>query len=323
MHFQLRPKVLRVCAINGQMAFSMDKSVSDSQLDVTVQTDLSTPTTMVSADKAGCLVRIHPLEIENNLVRLTKIVTTLGRGCENDIVCEDTSISRKHAQVLNEDGTYILQDCRSTNGTLVNGKPATEVTLRDGCQIQIGNHIFKFLGNDSLESQYHETIYSMMTKDGLTNVYNKRYLVEILSREFERSKNFNRPFSIILMDIDRFKTLNDTHGHLAGDEVLKGLATRIQCECGADNVFARYGGEEFALLLVETNKCDATKFAEKLRTAIDNKPFFCCAGSLHITASFGVAQCDPQQHATFSDLLEEADRQLYQAKAAGRNAVYS
>ena len=305
---------------NGQ-PFAMGNTVTEKDVDVTVKTDLSSPTTKVSVDKASCMVRIHPLEIENNLIRLTKIVTTLGRDAKNDIVCDDTSISRKHAQVLNEDGEYVLQDCDSTNGTIVDGEPITSVELTDGCQIQLGNHIFKFLANDSMESQYHETIYSLMTKDGLTNVYNKRYLVEILGREFERNKNHDRPFSIILIDIDHFKQLNDTHGHLVGDEVLKDFATRIERACGPDQVFARYGGEEFAVLLVETDGHSASQFAESLRQSIDGVPFECTAGALQITASFGVAQCNTDQHETYSDLLEEADRNLYQAKADGRNKV--
>ena len=114
----------------------------------------------------------------------------------------------------------MLLDCGSTNGTFVDDLEVSECELRDGCQIQVGNHIFKFLAGDSIESQYHETVYSMMTKDGLTGVFNKRYLVDALAREFERSMAYGRPFSIIISDIDFFKKFNDAYGHLAGDEVL-------------------------------------------------------------------------------------------------------
>jgi diguanylate cyclase (GGDEF)-like protein len=289
--------------------------------EMTVPTNSKAMSTYTGGLNPGCLVHIYPLEIENNLVRLSNRVTTLGREPGSDIFCDDSSISRNHAQILRKKEVYVLEDQNSTNGTFVDGKRVSKTALTDGCQIQIGNHIFKFLASDSVESQYHETIYSMMTKDGLTNVYNKRYMVEVLCREFDRSKSYHRPFSVVLADIDYFKKFNDTYGHLAGDEVLQAFAHRIQSKCGPGQVFARYGGEEFALLLAETDKTTALQFSESLRRTISDEPFKCYAGPLTVTASFGVAQCCGDRHHAYADLLEEADRFLYQAKANGRNRV--
>ncbi len=288
--------------------------------DATIQTDSKHPTPCGVA-KHGCLVKIHPLDLDNKMVRLTQRKTTLGREPSNDLFCDDSSISRQHASILKDEQGFMIEDQGSTNGTFLNGEQIDQRRLNDGDQIQVGNHIFKFLAGDSIESQYHETMYSMMTKDGLTNVYNKRYLVDALSRELERAKSFGRPFSFVIMDIDYFKNFNDTYGHLAGDEVLQEFARRNQALCGPNQVFARFGGEEFAMLLIETKLDDAAQIAEQARATVAGQPFHCCAGDLNVTASFGVAQYDAQRHANFSELIEEADRRLYLAKENGRNQV--
>ena len=269
----------------------------------------------------GCLVRIHPLEIENKLIRLPQSETTIGRDPTSDIFCDSSSVSRKHATIRSEDCGFVIEDSDSTNGTFVNGRSVSSKPLQDGAKIQVGNHIFKFLAGDSIESQYHETMYAMMTQDSLTNVYNKRFLVDAVSREFERSQTYGRNFCIVMIDIDFFKRFNDTYGHLVGDEVLQEFARRIDQECGANRIFARFGGEEFALLLVETTLEEATEFAEAMRKKIDRTSFRCCAGELQITASFGVAQYTPDAHESYAAVLDQADRHLYIAKANGRNQV--
>ena len=105
---------------------------------------------------SGCLVRIHPWELENKLVHITQEVMTLGRDPSSDLFCDDTSISRQHARIRKTPEGFIIEDCQSTNGTFVNGQSISQMPLTEGCQIQVGNHIFKFLAGDSIESQYHE-----------------------------------------------------------------------------------------------------------------------------------------------------------------------
>jgi len=269
----------------------------------------------------GCLIRIHPLEIENKLIRLTRVETTIGRDPASDIFCDSSSVSRRHAAIRQGDHGFFIEDCQSTNGTFVDGRSVSSNPLQDGAKIQVGNHIFKFLAGDSIESQYHETMYAMMTKDSLTNVFNKRFLIDAVSREFERSQAFGRVFCVVMIDIDFFKRFNDTHGHLVGDEVLQEFARRIDQDCGANRIFARFGGEEFALLLVETPLSEAADFAEAMRERITSTPFSCGAGELKVTASFGVAQYDADNHKSFSAILDQADRHLYTAKADGRDQV--
>lgn len=288
--------------------------------DVTVQTPSNHPVSN-SVCNHGCLVRIHPLELENKMLRITQRQTSIGREPTNDVFCDDASISRQHATITKDQEGFVVEDKGSTNGTFVNGEPISEKRLADGDKIQVGNHIFKFLSGDSIESQYHETVYSMMTIDGLTNVYNKRYLLDALDREFERSRAYGRDFSIVMMDIDFFKKFNDNHGHLAGDEVLQEFARRVGALSAANQIFARFGGEEFAWLMVETDCQTAAEFAEKAREAVAAVPFQCCAGDLSVTASFGVAAFNSTKHQTYAELLEESDQRLYQAKEDGRNQV--
>ena len=273
--------------------------------------------------KNGCLVRIHPMDLENKMVRLSDFQMRLGREPSCEIHCDNKSVSRHHATISPSEFGFVLKDANSTNGTFVDGARIIESQLQDGSKIQVGNHIFKFLAGDSIESQYHETVYSMMTKDGLTGVYNKRFLVEVVAREVERSQVYGRPFSMIMMDIDHFKSFNDNHGHLAGDEVLQEFSARLSKTVDNNHVVARFGGEEFCVLLIETEVNSAIEMAEKLRLAVASRPFECCAGELPVTASFGIAQFDPQRHADMSYLFEEADQNLYAAKRRGRNQVAS
>ena len=288
--------------------------------DVTLQTNSNNQDDDV-ANQAGCLVRIHPMELENKLVRLTLAETTIGRQPSCDIFCDDPSISRRHAVILKDENGFFLRDCQSTNGTYVDNQRVSQVPLRDNDQIRVGNHIFKFLADDSIETRYHETVYNMMTKDGLTGAYNKRYLVESLEREFERAKHYGRTFSVIMLDIDHFKQLNDTYGHLAGDEVLQQFAHRLHRLAQCDQMVARFGGEEFSVILPETGLGNALELAEQIRADIDKAPFHTNAAPLDVTASLGVAELDLEKHTCFSDLLEAADQRLYEAKESGRNRV--
>lgn len=289
--------------------------------DVTLHTKPQCGTDLGNSQSSGCLVKIHPMELDNKMVRLNRAETWLGRDPASNIFCDDPSISRRHALIKRTRDGFVFSDCNSTNGSWVDGKTIHECQLEDGSRIRIGNHIFKFLADDSVESQYHETVYSMMTKDGLTGVFNKRYMADVLEREFGQSKAYGRRFSFIMMDIDFFKQFNDTYGHLAGDEVLQQFAGRIENICSTGQTFARFGGEEFALILAETDLESAARFAETARRVIADQPFDCCVGSLPVQASFGVAEVDYQSQNDYPDLIELADQRLYKAKNSGRNRV--
>src|SRR5918996_226258 len=174
---------------------------------------------------------------------------TIGREEGNTVRLEVDSVSRQHAQIFERDGGYFVADLGSTNGTCVNEHEVKDGTpLRSGDQLRVGRVIFKFLSGDDVESQYHEAIYTLAITDGLTRLHNKRYLLEFLEREMGRCHRYGRQLSLLLFDVDHFKRTNDTHGHLAGDFVLRELAAVVRPLVRAEQCLARYGGEGVALV---------------------------------------------------------------------------
>ncbi|MCS6914121.1 MAG: GGDEF domain-containing protein [Myxococcales bacterium] len=247
----------------------------------------------------------------------------IGRGADADIQIDRDSVSRRHARLYRQDGNWCICDLQSTNGTYVNDMPIQEHCLRDGELLKIGNAIFKFLSGPSVEAAYYEEIYRMTIMDGLTQCYNKRYFMENLERELARSARYGRPVSLVLFDIDHFKHINDTHGHLTGDYVLRELARRVRARIRKEEIFARYGGEEFAVLLPEATQEAALEFAEQLRRLVEHEAFEFEGDRIQVTISVGVACVAANGHkdidpATF---VKMADENLYRAKRAGRNRV--
>src|SRR4029077_14156994 len=152
-------------------------------------------------------------------------------------------------------GAWWCVDDGSTNGSYVNEEQIMrEARLDNGDRIKIGPTIFKFLSGQDVEAQYHEEIYRMTIIDGLTQVHVRRYLLESLDKELMRARRHSRDLSFLMADIDNFKNINDRHGHLVGDYVLKEVARLIQQRIRRDEVLARYGGEEFAIILPETTR---------------------------------------------------------------------
>ncbi|MFY9256373.1 MAG: diguanylate cyclase [Fuerstiella sp.] len=272
----------------------------------------------------GCLLQIHPLAVSGNLIELVQAETTIGREVTCGLCLPDSSVSRRHALIERIDDQYQITDLGSTNGICVNECRLQSAVLSPGDRIQIGGFIFKFLSTNHIETQYHEAVYSMMTRDGLTGTLNKRSFLDIIGREFHRAVHRHVPLSLILFDIDHFKSVNDTHGHLAGDEVLQEIGHRIGGCVAEHDVFARYGGEEFAILLAGVPLAEACLLAETCRSEVERKAFTTCCGELPITISVGVADMTQlPQHDAASQLVQAADMKLYEAKHGGRNRVCS
>lgn len=274
-----------------------------------------------SSCSGGCLVRIHPMDLQDNLFRLDDVETIVGRDPDSDLFLNHPSISRNHATIRATPIGYRLEDNGSTNGTYVDERSIKSCMLTNGVRIRFGNYIYRFLSNDSIETTYHETVYSMMTKDGLTGCFNKRYLLEILEREFRRSQRSKRPSSLLILDLDHFKSVNDTYGHLAGDDVLKEFVIRVNSIVRHEDVFARFGGEEFALIMTEAPLEGAIVCANGIRREIQRKPFETCAGVIEVTTSIGVAAFEFDVHKSYEDVISSADAALYDAKEKGRNRI--
>jgi two-component system, cell cycle response regulator len=215
---------------------------------------------------------------------------------------------------------YALVDLRSTNGTFLNDRLVSEQTLRNGDRFKVGPAIFKFFAGGDVEAQYHEEIYSLMVTDALTQASTKRFFLETLEREIVRAQRHGRPLSLVMFDIDHFKRINDTHSHLAGDEVLRELGATIRAQVRAEECFARYGGEEFALVLPEAACDGAVTVAEKFRAAVEAHRFSFEGTVIPVTISLGVAELGAEMK-TPQHLMKAADGKLYESKRSGRNRV--
>jgi two-component system cell cycle response regulator len=285
------------------------------------------------AEREACLVVINGLDLGKRYA-LDHASITIGRSSKNDIQIDEDSISRNHAMLVNNGTGYVARDLGSTNGTYVNDIQIKEQNLADGNQIRVGRTIFKFLMGTSIENAYHEEIYRLTTQDSLTQVFNKRYLLENLEREMSRALRYGRKMAMIIFDIDHFKRVNDEYGHLTGDFVLKQVATRIKDHIRRDDIFARYGGEEFVILLPELSKPDAAILAEKIRALVAAEDFTFDQTKIPITISLGITDLDEymalapielktedQIEANTQALIKIADDRLLEAKRRGRNCV--
>ncbi len=246
----------------------------------------------------------------------------IGRSPSADIsLPEVPSLSRSHARLLHKGDHVEVEDLGSRNGTFVNDRQVrSTVELRTGDRFQVGSVHFKFLQERDVEHAYHEAIYQMVMRDGLTEVYNRRKFQEEGAREVARATRHDRPLALVLFDIDHFKVINDTHGHLCGDSVLKQLAARVGGMLRPEQIFARVGGEEFGVLCPETDLAGAAKMAERMKGTFADRPFDCGTGSIAVTCSFGVAGVAPKVR-SLDDLVAAADRALYRAKNQGRDRI--
>lgn len=269
--------------------------------------------------QAGCLVVIVGAEIGKR-VALGDEEVIIGRSSAAGLQLDMDNVSRSHASVSRTPLGWVIRDLGSTNGTFVNDQPIREQILRDGDQIRIGRAMLKFLTSGNVEAQYHEEIYRLMTLDGLTQVHNKRYFNEAIEREFSRSKRYGNRLTLVVFDIDHFKQVNDTYGHLAGDEVLRRVGQLVKHKVRTNDTVARIGGEEFAVILPEADKIGGISLAEKLRRLVEAERIVHDGQHIPVTVSLGVAEFLPQFE-TSAELIKRADDKLYEAKRSGRNRV--
>jgi diguanylate cyclase (GGDEF)-like protein len=269
---------------------------------------------MISAKSAAGIGRMHKLD---------KSEVVLGRSSECQFQVDDDGISRRHAKVcLSPDGQFQVVDLGSTNGTYLNGTRVDAAALKDGDKIQIGsNTVVKFSLQDQLDEQYQRSIYESATRDGLTRIFNKKYFLDTLRKEFAYCLRHRVPLSVLMFDVDHFKKINDSHGHQAGDYVLARIAQRINETIRTEDVFSRYGGEEFAIMLRESTEEQGYICAERCRRAIDGADFVFGNTPMRVTISLGIASLLDSDYTNPEDLIAAADRYLYRAKKAGRNRV--
>jgi diguanylate cyclase (GGDEF)-like protein len=269
-----------------------------------------------------CLVVVYQREGgAGRCIKLDRLPLRVGRDPDNELVLADDGVSRRHARIERREGRIVLMDVGSTNGTLLNDAELENIVeLRTGDRIQVGSTIFKYLSASDLEAALHEQIFSNATTDALTGLRSKRHLTDELAREFSRARRYNRKFSLLMIDIDHFKTVNDRYGHQVGDITLRAVASNVLSCLHSDDLAARYGGEEFVVLLLETKLEDAVAIAERICRAIAELTISYREASLQVTVSIG---CAEYSHADENEirLFERADQRMYAAKEAGRNTV--
>lgn len=256
------------------------------------------------------------------MIKLERAELVMGRSTEVNCQVEDDGVSRKHAKVSQApNGQFQLVDLGSTNGTYLNGIKVSVATLQDGDKIQVGsNTVFKFSIQDKLEEEYQRNIYESATRDGLTRIFNKKYFIDTLKKEFAYCLRHRVPLSLVMLDIDHFKKINDTNGHLAGDYVLRELAHLIKTRIRKEECFARYGGEEFAVVMPEAGPENVRRFAEKIRKLTEDHHFNFEQKDIPVTISLGVADMTGDMTEPLQ-FIKGADGNLYKAKKGGRNRV--
>lgn len=251
----------------------------------------------------------------------------LGRTSDADVWLDDAGVSRRHAVIRRaQDGTFEIEDLRSTNGTFVRGERVERARLGRSDRVQVGpNVLVRFALTDATEAELQRRLFESSTRDPLTMAFNRKYFQERLAAEIAHAKRHGTKLSVILLDLDDFKSVNDAHGHLTGDLVLRRVSAEVQRLIRAEDIFARWGGEEFALVARSTGRQSAHSLAERIRERIEEATVTLSDGAkLHVTVSVGVASLteiagdDPER-----ELVATADRRLYAVKREGRNRVRS
>jgi diguanylate cyclase (GGDEF)-like protein len=268
--------------------------------------------TVLSGLHAG---QVHP--VDRSLV--------IGRGKTADVIFHDVGLSRQHARLSVNQGTYVIEDLDSTNGVRVNGERVDKALLREGDRVQLGpDVVIQFAFLDDAEQNFTKRLYVAATRDLLTSALNRRVFDERLKAELSYARRHSTRLSVIILDIDHFKRVNDTHGHGAGDEVLRKVAGTIQTVIRDEDVFARYGGEEFVILVRGETTAQTAIAAERIRSAVTKLEMTFDGKPVPLTLSAGVAEYSECSPGTDGEgLLKLADERLYRAKQTGRDRVCS
>jgi len=294
--------------------------MQDEPLDETVIVN-EAPATPAEARRHACLVVVAGNGV-GEVFRVDRSLT-VGRGDDADVRVEDAGMSRRHARLVIDDGSVAVEDLRSTNGTWVNGSRVSgRRVLADGDKLQFGTStVLRFEYQDETDHAFQRQMFESASRDGLTGALNKRYFLERLDADVAHARRHRQQLSLLLFDIDHFKKVNDTHGHLAGDRILRGVASVVAPAVRREDVFARYGGEEFAVIARSTDLPTALDLAERLRQTVEASRFESDGTAIGVTISVGVATFAQVPEPTAAAFLAAADEALYRAKGAGRNRV--
>jgi len=245
----------------------------------------------------------------------------IGRGINCALQLDADSVSRQHARVRWNGAAHEVVDLNSTNGTYVNERRVSGAFLSDGDRLQVGHVILKYIAGNNVEAEYHREVQRLVKFDGLTGAANRAHFDETLADTLLRTRSRAAPVSLIVLDLDHFKRVNDTYGHTAGDAVLRQAAAVVQGVVEGAALFARTGGEEFAVILPGVTLDAARALAERIRAAIAAAEITFEGRRIPMTVSLGVAERPAGSAESAEEFFRRADERLYEAKNAGRNCV--
>jgi diguanylate cyclase (GGDEF)-like protein len=292
----------------------------------------SRTSSLANADRRPVLVALAG-ELLATPIPLEQPEVTLGRAIEAHVRVNDAKASRLHAAITAEvdensgETVFKIRDLSSTNGTLVNGRRVTEATLRHGDKILIGAQLFRFELLDEIDRAFQQQIQRLLGHDELTGLLTSKSFFTELRREAARAEQNSQPFCVLMMDLDHFKVVNDSYGHLVGNRTLQDIGVIIKAALRSGDVAARFGGEEFAAFLLDADYLQGLVAAERVRRGIEQSVFSAstegatpAAERFRLTVSIGVA-CFPDDARDPIRLVELADSALYRAKRNGRNVT--
>lgn len=249
---------------------------------------------------------------------------SIGRNRKCDISIQDLSISKRHLKICSNPSGFFIEDKQSTNGTFINGKQIEankSFKINDNSRIKVGNIVFKLLvkGNPEIISMMENL--DKILRDPLTGVGNKSMLNKRAGELFIQSRQRNTPLSLIIFDIDHFKKVNDTYGHLAGDFILKEVVKSVKSHFRSSDIFVRCGGEEFCIIM-QSLIDRAEKAIDNARKKLETQVFQYKEHNIKVTISGGLTS---QKHTDgkWKDIYERADKFLYKAKTTGRNKIFA
>lgn len=301
--------------------------------DEETQTERSTPPS-AREDYTLTLLSVQPINrpilvrldgvLAGDVTPLERFPVTLGRDSNVDVVLDDKGVSRRHAVLRRTTSGFEVEDLKSKNGTYISGARVGRSPIKDGGVLQIGHHVqFRFALVEERQQVLLRQLYSASTRDALTGAYNRRYFENRMATELAFARRHSTALSLIILDIDRFKSINDAYGHPTGDVVLRQISNTLQGQIRTEDVFSRIGGEEFAVLLRGIDLNGAARFGERARDAVQNTPITIDGISIAVTISAGCATRTELDLVDGPALISLADARLYAAKQSGRNRVVS
>ena len=288
----------------------------------TVEREFDDSVLRPSGHRASVLVVLRGEELGKRYL-LNEPSLTVGRDPRRaQIVIADDSVSGRHARIDRHPttGRYAICDLGSRNGLVVNGERTEFAELTEGDKIAVGGTILKFTSQDELEDKFHVQLDELMNRDSLTGLPVKRLLDAELRKVFRQAAD--APLSVLMLDLDELKAINDRHGHQMGARCIEEVGRIVGETVGAGGMASRFGGDEFIAFVRGCSLPQAVALGERIRERVEAHPVVLGDATVYTTLSCGAAErgADVQ---TPEELVRRADDALYRAKRAGRNRVSS